>query len=298
MDPIKLFDDYLTLERGYSENTTRAYLSDLKKWKEYCESNDLALYPVEENNVLRYLRLLATRGMSKSTLQRNAAVLRSFSNFLMYEGLTAASFDKIPLPKREKTLPQIMSEGEVQRLMALCDSGGTLGERDRAIIELAYGCGLRASELCALKVEDLDPSGGTLRSLGKGGKMRVLPYLGQVKQVVQRYIEDVRPLLDKKQSNILFLSRSGRPLLRGELWRLLRKRGKKAGIASSRLHPHVLRHSFATHLLRRGMDLRTLQELLGHASIGTTERYTHFEMELRDVYDQFHPRAKKHIKER
>ena len=297
-DPLQLFDDYLTLERGYSENTSRAYLSDLKKWKAYCESNDLALYPIEEHNVLRYLRLLSTEGMSKSTVQRNAAVLRSFSNFLVYEGLTDGTFDKIPLPAKAKTLPQIMSEGEIERLMALCDSGGALGERDRAIIELAYGCGLRASELCALNVGDLDASAGVLRTLGKGGKRRVLPYIGQVKQVVQRYIEEIRPTLNKQQSNRLFLSRSGRPLLRGELWRLLKKRGKKAGIASSRLHPHVLRHSFATHLLRRGMDLRTLQELLGHASIGTTERYTHFEMELRDVYDQFHPRAKKEYKER
>lgn len=298
-DLLNRFDDYLTLERGYSVNTSRAYMSDLKIWSEYCAANNLPLYPIEGQTLSKYLRYLASQGKAKSTLQRNAAVLRSFAHYLVYDGVTESEPWMAPLPAREKTLPQIMSEGEIERLLDQCASEGVLGERDRAIIELAYGCGLRASELCFLKVSDLDAASGVLKAYGKGAKTRMVPFLGEVRQATLSYIEKIRPQLDKIGSPHLFLSRTGRPLLRAELWRILKKRGKRAGIASSRLHPHVLRHSFATHLLRRGMDLRTLQELLGHASISTTERYTHFDMELRDVYDQYHPRAKKHhIEER
>ena len=292
-DLVSRFDAYLTLERGFSLNTSRAYMSDLKIWSAYCTANNLPLYPIEGQTLSKYLRYLASQGKAKSTLQRNAAVLRSFSHYLVYDGVAESEPWLAPLPAREKTLPQIMSEGEIERLLDQCASEGVLGERDRAIIELAYGCGLRASELCFLKLSDLDAAAGVLKAYGKGGKTRMVPFLGEVRQTTLGYIEKIRPQLNKTGSSHLFLSRTGRPLLRAELWRILKKRGKKAGIASSRLHPHVLRHSFATHLLRRGMDLRTLQELLGHASISTTERYTHFDMELRDVYDQYHPRAKK-----
>lgn len=165
-----------------------------------------------------------------------------------------------------------------------------MDRRDRALIETLYGCGLRASEACGLRLPDVDFSGGFLRVTGKGDKERIVPLVGTCRSVLERFVTETRPLF-RPVGDVLFTTRSGNPMRREDVWRVVQKRGQKAGISLSRLHPHILRHSFATHLLRRGMDLRTLQELLGHASIGTTERYTHFDTELRDIYDRCHPRA-------
>lgn len=174
-----------------------------------------------------------------------------------------------------------------------------MGLRDRTMIEMAYDCGLRASELCAIKLSDIDETGGVLYVRGKGDKERIVPYVGTLRSAVRRYMDEARPVLlgaksgaaALRKSDYLFLSANGRAMNRGELWNIVQKRGRRAGIARSRLHPHVLRHSFATHLQRRGMDLRTLQELLGHSTIATTEKYAHLDTELRDIYDSFHPRA-------
>ena len=159
------------------------------------------------------------------------------------------------------------------------------------MIELAYGAGMRASELCDLELQNIDRSGGLIYTRGKGGKERTIPYVGAVRKVIDDYIEKVRPLLDRLGLEYLFLTRSGKKMRREFLWQILRKRGKSAGIPLSRLHPHVLRHTFATHLLRNGMDQRTLQEILGHSSILTTEKYTHLDTEIHDYYDKYHPRS-------
>jgi len=164
-----------------------------------------------------------------------------------------------------------------------------------AIFEIGYGCGLRVSEICGLTILDLDFDSKLLRARGKGDKERVVPFLGEAARSVALYLETVRPLLkgdgENKSGNKVFLSCSGRPLSRQDVWRAIRKRGREAGVSMSRLYPHILRHSFATHLLARGMDMRTLQEMLGHTSIVTTQVYSHFDGEMRDVYDRFHPRA-------
>lgn len=285
------FRDYLLLERGCSENTLKAYLSDLGDWLRYCEKRNLPPFPIEAGHLGRYLRELTAQGKSKATLQRHAAVLRSWMHYLVYDGWVENSPWLPPLPLKERKLPQILSEGEIERILVACDDGSVLGIRDRALLDLGYGCGLRASELCGLLLSDVALEKGDLRVLGKGNKERVVPLLGQAKKSVERYLEEARPKLDKGRTQSFFLTKSGLPFRREDLWRTLQVRGHAAGISKSRLHPHVLRHSFATHLLRRGMDLRTLQELLGHASIATTERYTHFDLELRDVYDRCHPRA-------
>jgi integrase/recombinase XerD len=179
----------------------------------------------------------------------------------------------------------------VDRLFQACEGDGPLDLRDRALFGTAYGCGLRAGELCGLRIGDVDFSARVLRAFGKGEKERAIPFLGEVSEKVALYLQKGRPLLLKVPGDFLFLTRSGNPMKREDIWRTLRKRGAKAGIPAARLHPHVLRHSFATHLLRRGMDQRSLQELLGHSSIATTEKYLHFDLELRDVYDKAHPRA-------
>lgn len=286
------FTDYLLLERGASQNTVKAYASDLKYWYEYCL--DAARDPLSpsSDDTARFLRSLSVSGKSPSTVQRNGAAVCSFTKFLVYDGDLACLPNLDPLPSRGKRLPEVMTEGEIQRIINACEDGTLIGKRDRAIIELAYGGGFRASELCTIKLKDIDESGGLIYAKGKGDKERCIPYVGGVKKVVDEYIEIYRPSLDKLKKPWLFLSRTGRQMQREFLWHILQKRGKKAGVASARLHPHVLRHTFATHLLRNGMDQRTLQELLGHSSIMTTEKYTHIDTEITELYDKYHPRAR------
>ncbi len=285
------FLDFLRLERGASENTVLAYGRDLRDWTAFCRRRHVAPFPPEPEGLGAYLKALTFQGKSKATIQRRAAAIRSCMRFLVLEGWFPGGDAAIPLPDKGRRLPQILSEGEVERLLASCAGAAPLDLRDRAILETAYGCGLRASELVTLRLRDLDFSGGRLRAIGKGDKERTVPLLGEVREMLWRYIHQGRPAQGAAAREEVFLSRTGGPLGREDVWRIIRRRGKGAGIAASRLHPHVLRHSFGTHLLRRGMDLRTLQELLGHSSIATTERYTHFDAELRDVYDSCHPRA-------
>lgn len=291
LNTLKSFEDYIRLERGCSINTLKAYVSDLGQWHAYCKkigSDPMLLNP---DSLARFLREQSARGMSKSTVQRNAAVLNSFARYLVYDGMTDKMPMLDPLPARDKILPQIMTEGEIQRLINCCEDGTPIGKRDRTAIELAYGTGMRASELCSLRLKDIDRGGGLIFTRGKGDKERCVPYVGGVRKVVDEYIDEHRPNLDKHREPWLLLTKSGRKMRREFLWRLLRKRGIQAGISASRLHPHVLRHTFATHLLRKGMDQRTLQELLGHSSILTTEKYTHLDLEVRDLYDKFFPRS-------
>ncbi len=287
---LKAFCDYLEFERGASANTVASYRADLKSWFAFAKECEIDEQVPDSAVLARYLRHLASLSRSKATLQRHAATLRTWKRFLEEEGLRPPGFERLPLPAKDRKLPQILGEGEIERLIQSCSGPSPIDRRDRALLETVYGCGLRASEACALHLEDADFSGGTLRVTGKGDKERLVPLVGASKHELHRYVAETRPALSPKVDEI-FVSRSGRPLRREDVWRVVRKRGHQAGIPMSRLHPHVLRHSFATHLLRRGMDLRTLQELLGHASIGTTERYTHFDVELRDIYDRCHPRA-------
>lgn len=288
---IDNFCDYLLLERGCSRNTVNSYSSDLQGYLEYCSCKAISPLPVHTDKITGYLSILDSRNHSSATQQRVVASLRSWIRFLVLDGSSEKGNTLPKLPIREKKLPQILSEGEIQRLFNACYGEKYLDSRDRAIIEIAYGCGLRASEICNLKQRDLFFSSGTMCIKGKGEKERIVPFLGEVRKTLGCYIDKRRIVFPEPISNTLFLTRSGKHLRREDLWRMIRKRGRMANISIKRLHPHVLRHSFATHLLRRGMDLRTLQEILGHSTISTTEKYVHFDMELRDVYDKAHPRA-------
>lgn len=285
------FEDYLTLERGCRQNTLKAYSSDVKSWYLYAASAGFPYTKLTGDAISRFLTVLTVNGRAKSTIQRNAAVLSSFAKFLAYDGVTGSMPLLDPLPKRKEVLPQIMTEGEIQRILNACEDGTPIGKRDRAIIELAYGTGMRASELCGVRLKDIDVSGGLIYTKGKGGKERTIPYVGAVRKIVDDYILNTRPYFEKGHSDWLFLTRTGKPLRREFLWQMLRKRGTSAKIPIARLHPHVLRHTFATHLLRNGMDQRTLQEILGHSSIMTTEKYTHLDNEIMDYYEKYHPRS-------
>ncbi len=283
---------HLRLERGCGENTLRAYAADLRSWGDFCRRHALPPHVPSEEGVVRWVKDLELQGLGRATIQRRLAALRSWGRFLQETGQDSGERWMPPLPVKGRTLPQVLSEGEVERLFRACEGSHPLDLRDRTLLELAYGCGLRASELAGVRLADLDASAGILRVRGKGDKERLVPFLGSVRDQVVNYVTHYRPKGIPESEDALFLSRSGSSLGREDVWRIVQKRGKAAGIPASRLHPHVLRHSFATHLIRRGMDLRTLQELLGHSSIATTERYTHFDGELRDVYDACHPRAK------
>lgn len=285
------FEDYLLLERACSKNTLIAYSSDLRTWYRYCKKQAISPKNLTGDNISRFLTEQTISGKRKSTIQRNAAVLSSFTRFLSYDGVLESLPLIDPLPKREEVLPQIMTEGEIQRIINACEDGTVFGSRDRAVIELAYGIGMRASELCNIKLRDIDTNSGLIYTCGKGSKERAIPYVGGVRKTIDKYIEDIRPKMNKLDLEWLFLSRTGRQMKREFLWHILQKRGKMASISSSRLHPHVLRHTFATHLLRNGMDQRTLQEILGHSSIMTTEKYTHLDTEIHDYYDKYHPRS-------
>ncbi len=289
---IANFLDHLLLERGMSFHTLDAYGRDLENWESYCEGREIPLYPVVPEYAHSFSREMQRQGLSKSTIQRRLAALRSWSRFLVDEGVIESGSWKPDLPQKGRRLPRILTEPEVSRLLDACREGDTyLALRDRGILELCYGCGLRASEAVSVRLEDLNQGNKLLRIRGKGERERMVPFVGNVVTAVLDYIEQARGEVNSRGVPEVFLSRNGKPLGRGDLWRIVRKRGKLAGIPESRLYPHILRHSFATHLLRRGVDLRTLQEIVGHSSINTTEQYTHLDVELRNVYDQCHPRG-------
>ncbi len=286
------FLDYLRYERGSSENTILSYKNDLKKWFVFCRNEKHDPLEITQEKVSRFLFGEQSEGNKKATVQRSNAMLRSFAKFLVYdeEKKTLPTLD--PLGKLDKKLPELMTEGEISRLLNVCATGKPLDERDKTIIELTYGTGLRASEVCRLKLKDVDFSRGVFYVFGKGSKERIVPLVGGVKRTLETYIQKYRPKLDKHNAEEVFLSRTGQALPRETLWTMLHKRGLQAGISTKRLHPHVLRHTFATHLLRNGMNIRSLQVMLGHSSIMTTEKYTHLDTELRDLYDKYHPHAK------
>ncbi|MDR3264603.1 MAG: tyrosine-type recombinase/integrase [Synergistaceae bacterium] len=282
---------YLVAERGRSRLTAEGYASDLRQWLRFCEAGDLIPFPPSLAAISAFRRYMDGQGKQHSTQQRCIAAMRSWIRFVELEEAEDADILMPELPGKAKLEPRILNEAEIKRLMDVCAGSKPLVIRDRAIFEIGYGCGLRASEICTLEMLDLDFESKLLRTRGKGEKERVVPFLGETARGVRTYLDTVRSVLNCNRISRVFLSFSGRSLNRQDMWRILRKRGREAGITASRLYPHILRHSFATHLLARGMDMRTLQEMLGHSSIMTTQTYSHFDGEMRDFYDRFHPRA-------
>ncbi|MDR1732131.1 MAG: tyrosine-type recombinase/integrase [Synergistaceae bacterium] len=282
---------YLLGERGRSPLTAESYTSDLKQWLKFCEAAGHPPFPPSLAGVSEFRRQMDDQGKRRSTQQRCIAALRSWIHFIELEESEDLDLVMPELPEKTRLEPRILNEAEIKRLFSVCTGSKPLLIRDRAIFEIGYGCGLRASEICALEVLDLDFDSKLLRTLGKGDKERLVPFMGETARSVRIYLDTVRPALNRRGLKRVFLSFSGRPLSRQDLWRILKKHGRQAGITASRLYPHILRHSFATHLLSRGMDMRTLQEMLGHVSLLTTQMYSHFDGEIRDAYDRFHPRA-------
>ena len=291
---VDQFMDYLALERGASPHTRSAYTRDLASFAEWLGARRIHSWnAVNRRHVLDYLLDQREVGMKTTSLARRLAAIKSFFRYLAQEGLLASDpTSSMDGPKLWKTLPDTLSPAEVDRLLAQPAVEKPVGLRDRAMLEVLYGSGLRVSEAVTLSLDDVRFDDRYLRCMGKGRKERFVPFGREAEGWIRRYLAEARPLFDRAgKSKALFLSQRGGPLDRRSVWRIIQSRARAAGIAKP-VHPHTLRHSFATHLLSAGADLRTIQELLGHASLATTQKYTHLDVErLMEVYRKAHPKA-------
>lgn len=284
----------IEIERGYSKNTVESYSVDLVRYVCFLEDNGID-HPdsVDEDLVRRYIRELGLIGLSPSSISRNVASIRTFHRFLLLESYSKNyPVENIDHPKIMKKLPEVLTVDEVFALLEQPDTSTPMGVRDKAILEVMYATGIRVSELISLRQIDLYLDMEFVRVFGKGSKERLVP-IGKVAiKWVREYQLKIRPKLAKIDSgDFLFLSRLGKKLTRMSVWKIVKKYALSAGIKKE-IHPHTLRHSFATHLLEGGSDLRSVQEMLGHASITTTQIYTHISNEtLREIYYLCHPRA-------
>ncbi len=286
------FVNYLRVERGLSPRTVEVYRRDVRKFLQHCQVRRLEPTGIERAQLVDFLGQLYKQGLDARTVARQLVSLRAFYRFLLQEEAVAADpTAEVASPRVWKRLPGYLTLEEVERLLRQPDRKTPAGLRDRAMLELLYATGLRVSELVGLEVTDLELEMGTLRCLGKGSKERVVPVGREAVNALREYLAAGRAKLARRPSSALFLSHRGRALTRQGFWKILRAYGRQAGIRS-RLTPHRLRHSFATHLLERGADLRSVQLLLGHADISTTQIYTHVAQErLKQVYRAHHPRA-------
>ncbi|HYB53571.1 MAG TPA: site-specific tyrosine recombinase XerD, partial [Thermoanaerobaculia bacterium] len=284
--------DHLSVERGLSPASVAAYRADLTALGRWMQDAKLEAERVTREDLGRYLRSLRSRGLSARTSSRMLSAVRGFFAFAgAHLGFPRDPTADLLNPKVGLSLPRTLSEKEVEALLSAPDAQTPLGLRDRAMLELLYASGLRVSEIVAVARDRVDLSAGMLRVTGKGGKERLVPFGKKAAEWLRRYMADVRSTLDRKRSPHLFLSARGAAMTRQRFWQLVEKYGRAAGIRT-RLTPHRLRHSFATHLLEHGADLRALQMMLGHSDIATTQIYTQVSRtRLRRVYDEFHPRA-------
>ncbi|AIF66708.1 tyrosine recombinase XerD subunit [Terribacillus saccharophilus] len=287
------FIHYLQIERGLSENTLQSYARDLRTYARYLQENEVQEWAhVTRAKLTAYLRWLHDDGKSAATIARTLSSIRLFHQFLLREyGLKEDPSIHIDTPKKERKLPKILSSDEVDKLLT-CPGTDTLTLRNRAMLETLYATGLRVSELLALELDDLHLEMGFVRCFGKGSKERIVPLGDMAKARLEEYLNRSRKrLLKSKASDILFVNHHGNPLSRQGFWKVLKQIARDAGIQKE-ITPHTLRHSFATHLLENGADLRAVQEMLGHADISTTQIYTHVtKTRLKDIYKTHHPRA-------
>jgi integrase/recombinase XerD len=290
-EQVERYLEFLAVERGLSANTIAAYRADLARL-----SHALGKRRPEattHDDLLRVLRHMRARGSSPRTVARWIVAVRGLFAWLVDLGVLGSDPSaQLESPRTWRTLPRVLAPEEVVALLAAPRRDTSRGSRDAAMLEVLYATGLRVSELVGLRLGDLHLDAGYLRCRGKGGKERVVPMGGEADAALQRWLAEGRPaLLGSRRTDTVFVNARGGPLTRQGFWKILRRHGARAGIGK-RLSPHVVRHSFATHLLENGADLRSLQIMLGHADITTTQIYTHVNRErLKRIYDDFHPRA-------
>ncbi|MDA0205157.1 MAG: site-specific tyrosine recombinase XerD [Acidobacteria bacterium] len=290
---VQDFVEYCRLEKGLASNTLEAYGRDLARLADFCKGRHREIDEASGADIAAFVDSLYVAGLASRSVARYLATLRSYYRYLLeQEQITVDPTTDVSSPGQWKHLPKFLTLDEVESLLGAPDERTARGGRDRAMLQLLYATGLRVSELIGVQLNHLNASMGVLKTRGKGDKERLVPVGRQALAAIEDYVERDRPLLLKKRvSPYLFVTQRGGPMTRQAFWKLLKQHGLKAGIIKN-LTPHVVRHSFATHLLDRGADLRSVQLMLGHADISTTQIYTHVLRErLRSVYDQHHPRS-------
>lgn len=284
------FLNYISVEKGLSRNTVESYERDIKKFNSYSKDKDLS--DITKKEIIQFLSHLNSNGLSPATISRNIVAIRSFYKFLASEKEIASDpTENLESPKKWNRLPKTLSYDEIDRLINHNKGNNPSGIRDDAMIELLYACGLRVSELVSLKMNNINLDTGFLITIGKGKKERIVPVGEIALNKIRRYLFSGRAdLLKDKRSDYLFVTWSGTAMTRQGFWKLIKKYAKEAGIKKA-FSPHTLRHSFATHLLDHGADLRAVQMMLGHSDISTTQIYTHVSRErLKKVHNKYHPR--------
>jgi len=291
---IDLYLDHIKVERGLSPNTVLAYARDLCRFRGFCEERGLnEAGAVDDRVIVDFLLRLTRQKLALRSQARNLVALRGLFKHLRAERLIEREpTQEIDLPRLPRSLPEVLTLDEVERLLAAPDPGTRRGLRDAAMIETLYATGLRVSELCSLRLADVNLEAGYLSATGKGRKQRLVPFGERARERITRYLAEARPAFAHGQvRDALFLTGRAGPMTRQGFWKLLRRYALGAAITKP-ISPHKLRHSFATHLLERGADLRAVQAMLGHADIATTQIYTHLSrIRLREIYDKHHPRA-------
>lgn len=296
IDAIKDYLHFLRVERQLALNTLTSYERDLYSYiQDLSDKQQIgSLLEVERIHILAHLETLKTSGNSARTMARHISSIRSFHQFLLREKISSTDPSvHLEMPQIDRTLPKVLSIEEIEELLAVPNITKPQGLRDRAMLELLYASGMRISECISLALEDVNLTMGFVRCFGKGGKERIIP-LGRTALIAcEEYLREGRPKLSKinHRTDVIFINQRGKPLTRQGVWKLMKEHALKAGIKNE-ITPHTLRHSFATHLIENGADLRAVQEMLGHADISTTQIYTHVSKKrLKEVYKQFHPRA-------
>jgi integrase/recombinase XerD len=295
-DQLKDFTHFLIVEKGLAKNTIVSYERDLKSYMKYIKNVEQlnSFNEVERVHIIHFLGYLKEQGKSSRTLARHVASIRAFHQFLLRERATDHDPSvHLETPKLERTLPKVLNLEEVETLLDSPNTKDHYGIRDKAMLELLYATGIRVSELIGLQVGDVHLTMGFVRCIGKGNKERIIPIGKTAIAALEQYVNNGRPhfISKKSQDDALFLNHHGNQLTRQGFWKILKRLAREAGIEKE-LTPHTLRHSFATHLLENGADIRAVQEMLGHSDIATTQIYTHVtKTRLKDVYSKFHPRA-------
>lgn len=292
---LKEYLYYLKITKNLSKNTIKSYERDLKAYALFLKNNYnfKDLNDIDKNHIQNFTRSLIRKGNSNSTITRKLSSIRSFHRYLASENIVNQDISrKIKKPKTKKILPTVLNFKEIEKMIDLTyQENDDLSIRNQALLELAYGSGLRVSELLNLEISDLHLNKGLVNILGKGNKERIIPLNENSILALQNYIVNARSKFNPKNANILFVNKFGNPLSRVGFFKLIKKLTEEAGI-NKKVSPHTLRHSYATHLLENGADLRTVQELLGHEDILTTENYTHVSKKhLTKIYNNAHPRA-------